>query len=306
MSEITISTHQLSKNYKQHYSVKNLEMKVHRGEIYCFLGPNGAGKTTTIRMLLGLVQPTKGSVQIFQKDIQKHRISLLKKIGSLVESPSYYPKLSATENLEVIRRILKVDKKNIDEVLRIVRLDKVKDRLVKEFSLGMKQRLGLAMALLGNPPLLILDEPTNGLDPSGIQEMRELIKSLSREREMTILLSSHILSEIDQMATEVGIIDQGNLIFQDRIEVLRQKSQKSIKMRVSHPEKAIQLLTEHHIQAEKVQDGHFITLSDSRDSLIAQANDLLVRNQIDVYRIEENKKSLEAIFLDLTKSRDSL
>ncbi|MED3645932.1 ABC transporter ATP-binding protein [Halalkalibacterium halodurans] len=306
MSEQIISTYQLSKKYKHTYSVKNLELNVHRGEIYGFLGPNGAGKTTTIRMLLGLIRPTKGSVRIFDKELNKNRMAVLKQIGSLVESPSYYGKLTAVENLEIVRRILNVDKKNIDDVLRIVRLDKVKDRLVKEYSLGMKQRLGIAMALLGHPQLLILDEPTNGLDPSGIQEMRELIKQLAREREMTILVSSHMLSEVDQMATEVGIIHKGELIFQDRMEVLRQKSNESVKMRVSNPEKTAKILSDHEVVTDFSNQDHTVTLAKVEDSFIGYVNDLLVRNHVQVYRIEENKKSLETIFLELTQRGDSL
>lgn len=306
VSEQIISTYQLSKKYKHTYSVKNLELNVHRGEIYGFLGPNGAGKTTTIRMLLGLIRPTKGSVRIFDKELNKNRMAVLKQIGSLVESPSYYGKLTAVENLEIVRRILNVDKKNIDDVLRIVRLDKVKDRLVKEYSLGMKQRLGIAMALLGHPQLLILDEPTNGLDPSGIQEMRELIKQLAREREMTILVSSHMLSEVDQMATEVGIIHKGELIFQDRMEVLRQKSNESVKMRVSNPEKTAKILSDHEVVTDFSNQDHTVTLAKVEDSFIGYVNDLLVRNHVQVYRIEENKKSLETIFLELTQRGDSL
>lgn len=306
MSELIVSTNQLSKKYKDVFSVKNLNMEVHHGEIYGFLGPNGAGKTTTIRMLLGLIRPSKGKVSIFNKDLQKNRFTILKEVGSLVESPSYYGKLTAAENIEIVRSLLDVDKKSVDDVLKIVRLHQVKDRLVKDYSLGMKQRLGIAMALLGNPQLLVLDEPTNGLDPAGIQEMRELIKQLSREREMTVLISSHLLSEIDQMATEVGIINKGELIFQDKMDVLREKSSDSILIRVNEPLKAQTILKKEGIISHMEKAKQMLTLSTHmKDEEIAYINDLLVRHHISVYRIEEKKKSLEEIFLQFTRSEES-
>ena len=225
-----IETKKLTKKFGSKRVVNHVDLKVKRGEIYGFLGPNGAGKTTTIRMLLGLARPTKGSIHIFGKDIKKEKLSILKKVGSLVEYPSYYGHLTAYENLEAVRILLDVPKSRIDEVLSIVRLTKDAKRPVKGFSLGMKQRLGIATALLGNPELLILDEPTNGLDPSGIIEIRELIKSMPKEHGITIVLSSHLLSEIDQMATQVGIISKGQMIFQDSISKLREQSTSKIKV----------------------------------------------------------------------------
>lgn len=223
MGTYIVETEDLTKTYGAVNSVNQLQMQVGKGEIYGFLGPNGAGKTTTIRMLLGLIKPTTGNIKVFNRDLKTNRIDILREVGSLVESPSYYGHLTGHENLEVIRQMLQVPKKNIDEVLRIVRLEKQKDKLVKQYSLGMKQRLGIAMALLGNPKLLILDEPTNGLDPAGIQEIRELIKQLPKQYDMTVVISSHLLNEMDQIATQVGIINSGQLIFQDKIEVLRKK-----------------------------------------------------------------------------------
>ena len=221
MSEFIIETKNLTKKFGAKIVVNDVELKVKKGEIYGFLGPNGAGKTTTIRMLLGLAQPTKGSIHIFGKDVKKEKLTILKKVGSLVEYPSYYGHLTAYENLEAVRILLDVPKSRIDEVLSIVRLTNDAKRPVKGFSLGMKQRLGIASALLGNPELLILDEPTNGLDPSGIIEIRELIKCMPKEHGITIVLSSHLLSEIDQMATQVGIISKGQMIFQDSISKLK-------------------------------------------------------------------------------------
>ena len=176
--------------------------------------PNGAGKTTTIRMLLGLIRPTKGDVKIFDQDLKKDRLSILGKIGSLVETPTYYGHLSGYENLEAARRLLRIDNTDrVKEVLKIVQLEGAKDKKVKNYSLGMKQRLGIATALLNRPQLLILDEPTNGLDPAGIHEIRELIKEMPAKFGMTVLVSSHLLSEIDLMATQVGIIQNGRCFF---------------------------------------------------------------------------------------------
>ncbi|MBS4193132.1 ABC transporter ATP-binding protein [Bacillus sp. FJAT-49705] len=237
--------------------------------------------------------------------MRKERFSILRRVGSLVETPSYYGNLTGSENLEIVRRVLGVDKKNIEEVLKLVQLQKVKDRVVKEYSLGMKQRLGIAMALIGNPDLLILDEPTNGLDPAGIQEIRELIKQLSREREMTVLISSHLLSEIDQMATEVGIINQGQLIFQDKMSVLNEERQSSILIRVNELVKARKLLSKEGIVVDINEGQQTLSCEKCKDQFIAYINDILVRNNISVYRIEEKKKSLEDIFLQFTRSKSN-
>lgn len=210
MNEWVIETKGLSKRYKGRYAVSNLNLKIAKGDIYGFLGPNGAGKTTTIRMLLGLIQPSGGSVHIFGKSLNKERLSILRRVGSLVEYPSYYGHLSAVDNLEAIRRILGAPVSKIAEVLDIVGLAKEARRPVKGFSLGMKQRLGIASALLGSPELLLLDEPTNGLDPSGILEIRELIKEMPKQHGITVLISSHLLSEVELTAGTVGIIRQGS------------------------------------------------------------------------------------------------
>lgn len=215
-SEYVIETFQLSKRSHAAYRVKNLHLQVPKGCVYGFLGPNGAGKTTTLKLILGLIQPTEGSIRILGSTVTgKNRLELLKHTGSLIESPGYYGHLTGQENLEIIAKykgdILPQD---IENVLHTVRLFEQKDKKVKHYSLGMKQRLGIAMALLGDPEILILDEPTNGLDPAGIQEIREFIKALPSSRQMTVILSSHLLSEIEQMADHVGIIHQGELIYQ--------------------------------------------------------------------------------------------
>ncbi|MEH7343232.1 ABC transporter ATP-binding protein [Bacillus sp. JJ1532] len=304
MSEFIIETNELTKKFKNRYAVETVNLQIKQGEIYGFLGPNGAGKTTTIRMLLGLAKPSYGSIRIFGKDMKKEKLSVLKKIGSLVEYPSYYGHLTAYENLEAIRILLDAPKSRIEEVLRIVRLSKEAKRPVKGFSLGMKQRLGIAAALLGNPELLILDEPTNGLDPSGILEIRELIKSMPKEHGMTILVSSHLLSEIDQMATKVGIISKGKMIFQDSIETLRQRSQSKISLKVNDTEQAWRMLLSKGIQAE--MENKQLYLPYSSDSHVSTVIHELVNSRFSVYRVQEEKKSLEEIFLELTGGEASL
>lgn len=222
MNEI-VKTNGLTKKYGEHLSVNNLDMKVKEGTIYGFLGPNGAGKSTTLKMLLGLVRPTSGEIDIFGKRVtEKNRIEMLKNIGSLIETPSYYGHLTARENLKIISTLLSVPDINIDEVLKIVRLDRQQSKKVSQFSLGMKQRLGLASALLSFPRLLILDEPTNGLDPAGIQEMRELIRSLPKRYNMTVIVSSHLLSEIDQLVDDTGIIANGKMMYQGPLSLLHE------------------------------------------------------------------------------------
>lgn len=222
MKEI-VKTNGLTKRYKDNLSVNNLDMRVREGRIYGFLGPNGAGKSTTLKMLLDLVKPTAGEIDIFGKRLNSNtRADILRNIGSLIESPSYYGHLTGTENLKILQTLLDVPKKNIDEVLRIVRLDRQQNKKVSAYSLGMKQRLGLAGALLSFPKLLILDEPTNGLDPAGIQEMRSLICSLPEKYGMTVIVSSHLLSEIDQMAEDIGIIANGKMMYQGPLSILHE------------------------------------------------------------------------------------
>lgn len=296
--EYIVQTENLSKHFGKELAVEGLDLKIRKGEIYGFLGPNGAGKTTTIRMLLGLMKPTSGKIKIFQKDVAKERVEILSKIGSLVENPSYYPHLTAYENLEALRKILGVSKSRIDEVLAIVRLTEVGNKKVKGFSLGMKQRLGIAASLLHNPELLILDEPTNGLDPSGIIEIRNLIKRLPSEYGMTVVISSHLLSEIDQMATTVGIVSKGKLIFQDSIEAMRMHAQPKVLFKVNKSEHAWRSLVANGIKAE-CKEGQ-IVLDECSDEKVAQIVQILVKEGFAIYRVEEEKQSLEDIFLQMT------
>lgn len=222
MKEI-VRTQNLSKKYGDFYPVKNLNLSVMENTIYGFCGPNGAGKSTTLKLLLGLVKPTQGEIGLFGRQVTaKNRIDILRQTGSLIESPSYYGHLSAWENLKILAGLLQAPDGNIEEVLRIVRLDKQGRKKVSAYSLGMKQRLGLAAALLHFPKLLILDEPTNGLDPAGIQEMRELIRSLPEKYGMTVIISSHLLSEIDQIVDDIGIIAGGKLKYQGSLNRLHE------------------------------------------------------------------------------------
>ena len=217
-----ITTEQLTKKYKNFISVNNVSLHIRKGSIYGFLGPNGAGKSTTMKMLLGLTAPTKGSFTIDGKQFPGDRIAMLTEIGSFIEAPSFYPNLTGRENLDIIRRILGLPKADVEDALELVGLTEFGDRLAKKYSLGMKQRLGLAGALLGRPPILILDEPTNGLDPSGIHEIRNLVKSLPSLYDCTVLISSHMLSEIELIADDIGILNHGRLLFEGSMNDLRQ------------------------------------------------------------------------------------
>ena len=219
-----ITTEQLTKKYKNFISVNNVSLHIRKGSIYGFLGPNGAGKSTTMKMLLGLTIPTKGSFAIDGKRFPNDRIAILKEIGSFIESPSFYANLTGRENLDVIRRILGLPKSSVEDALELVGLSEFGDQLAKKYSLGMKQRLGLAGALLGRPPILILDEPTNGLDPSGIHEIRNLVKSLPDLYDCTILISSHMLSEIELIADDIGILNYGRLLFEGSLDDLRKSA----------------------------------------------------------------------------------
>lgn len=292
-----VATDNLSKEYDGVYRVQELDIWINEGDIYGFLGPNGAGKSTTMKMLLGLVKPTSGTIEIMGKPFnEKNRRDILSSVGSLIESPSYYGHLTGRENMEIIRRLLDLPKKNIEEAVHIVRMENQMEKKVKNYSLGMKQRLGIAMALARFPKLLILDEPTNGLDPAGIEEMRELIKMLPKQYGMTVMISSHILSEIDQMATVVGIINQGCLIFQERMSVLDMQREPQIILRTSDNNHAFQLLKKANPQ--RTTDGLQIgALTDEQTGAVVQC---LCSNGISVYRVEEHRESLEDIFLNLT------
>lgn len=292
-----IATENLSKEYDGVYRVQDLDIRVKEGDIYGFLGPNGAGKSTTMKMLLGLVKPTSGTIEIMGKLFnEKNRKGILQSVGSLIEAPSYYGHLTGRENMELIRRLLDLPQKNIDEAIHIVRLENQMNKKVKNYSLGMKQRLGIAMALAREPKLLILDEPTNGLDPAGIEEMRGLIKTLPSKYGMTVMISSHILSEIDQMATVIGIINQGSLIFQERMSVLDEQRKPQIILKTSDDDTAYRFLAK--LNPQRTLNGLQLgALTDEQTGAVVRE---LCSNNLSVYRVEEHRESLEDIFLTLT------
>lgn len=300
-----VQTTGLCKQYGQSMRVRGLNLSVPEGCIYGFLGPNGAGKSTTLKMILGLVHPTAGQISVFGKAVnQQNRLDILKQVGSLIESPSYYGHLTGEENLRIVQTLRDVPERDVRQVLEIVRLQNQKDKKVAHYSLGMKQRLGIAAALLGFPKLLILDEPTNGLDPAGIQEMRELICSLPERFGMTVVVSSHLLSEIDQMADHVAIIREGELVFQDTLEALHGRSRHHLALRTTNNAVARAVLQERSVPCQE-EEGYLI-LPILSDELAAQLTRLLAERHLGVIRLEERQKSLEDIFLELTGKAASL
>lgn len=299
-----VQTTGLCKQYGQSMRVRGLNLSVPEGCIYGFLGPNGAGKSTTLKMILGLVHPTAGQISVFGKAVnQQNRLDILKQVGSLIESPSYYGHLTGEENLRIVQTLRDVPERDVRQVLEIVRLQNQKDKKVAHYSLGMKQRLGIAAALLGFPKLLILDEPTNGLDPAGIQEMRELICSLPERFGMTVIVSSHLLSEIDQIADVVGIIREGELVFQDRLSVLHTRSRHELLLRTTDNKAAAALLASQGLPCR--QEGNYLTLSMLKDPQAARLSRLLCQNGLDLIRMEERQTSLEDIFLELTGGKEA-
>ena len=300
-----IETHDLCKQYGNALRVAHLDLDVPEGSVYGFLGPNGAGKSTTLKMILGLVRPTAGSIRVLGKNMDsKNRLAVLRQVGSLIESPSYYGHLTGEENLRIVQTLRGVPEKNIREVLQIVRLDGQRGKKVAHYSLGMKQRLGLAAALLGYPKLLILDEPTNGLDPAGIQEMRELICELPERFGMTVVVSSHLLSEIDQMADHVALIRDGERVFQDTLEALHGRSRHHLALRTTNNAVARAILQEKSVPCQE-EEGYLI-LPILSDELAGQFTRLLGARNLGVIRLEERQKSLEDIFLELTGKAASL
>ena len=300
-----IETHDLCKQYGNALRVAHLDLDVPEGSVYGFLGPNGAGKSTTLKMILGLVRPTAGDIRVLGKKMDGgSRLAVLRQVGSLIESPSYYGHLTGEENLRIVQTLRGAPEKNIREVLQIVRLDGQRGKKVAHYSLGMKQRLGLAAALLGYPKLLILDEPTNGLDPAGIQEMRELICELPGRFGMTVVVSSHLLGEIDQMADHVAIIREGELVFQDTLEALHGRSRHHLALRTTNNPVARAILQEKSVSCRE-EEGYLI-LPILTDELTAQLTRLLAERRLGVIRLEERQRSLEDIFLELTGKAASL
>ncbi|HKK20781.1 MAG TPA: ABC transporter ATP-binding protein [candidate division Zixibacteria bacterium] len=299
-----ISTQAITRKYGDLLAVNQASLKVPEARIYGFLGPNGSGKTTTIRMLLGLIRPNEGEIRIFDKPLTRFRIPILAKIGALVEHPSLYGHLSGRDNLEITRRLIGAPKSRLDELLAQTGMSQAAGRLTKTYSLGMKQRLGLAMALLNRPKLLILDEPTNGLDPAGIHEMRELILALPKETGVTIFLSSHLLHEVEQLADKVGIINKGKLLFEGSIEELNSDREMRLHLKVDKPTESIELLKSRgSVGLGMVGDA--IELLVEREADSAEINRLLVESGINVFEVRFKRTTLEHRFLYLTGQTES-
>ncbi len=300
--EFIIDTHNLEFGFSnKNMLLKNVNLRVERGSIYGFLGPNGAGKTTTIRLLLGLLKDRSRSINLFGKTLSENRIESLSKIGALIEQPSLYEHLSGYDNLEITRQLKKAGKEKIDEVLKIVRLTEAEHKKVKAYSLGMKQRLGIAIALLGEPELLILDEPVNGLDPKGMMEMRELLKAINEKYNTTIFLSSHLISEIEKIVTHVGIINMGELLFQGTINELRNlnKTELHLHIKVNDTSEAINSLKKIYKAVEK--EGGVDVIVDSREQVNQIIQELVAKN-IKIYEAIIENNNLEQLFLSMTKN----
>jgi ABC-2 type transport system ATP-binding protein len=302
MQKMAIETRGLTRRFGAQLAVDELNLLAPEAGVYGFLGPNGAGKTTTIRMLLGLIRPNAGEVRLFGEPLAGNHQSLMRRVGALVETPSLYPHLTGRENLEVTRRLLGVPRELIDRALGIVKLTADAHRRVREYSMGMRQRLGLALALLNKPELLILDEPTNGLDPAGIHEMRDLIRRLPAEFGITVFLSSHLLSEVEQIANYIGIIHQGRLLFQGTLADLQAERQEHLTIGVKQPDQAMRCLTDAGWDVQRGDDGLLTVTATTRDAA-AQINSLLVGQRLEVFHVAIEQASLEDIFLTLTSGK---
>ena len=297
--QTVIETKALCKQYGPHTAVDHVELHVPQGCVYGFIGPNGAGKSTTMKMLLGLIPPTAGRVRLLGQELtEKSRLPLLRQTGSLIESPAGYLHLTAQENLEIVADLKGVPHKDIGRVLDIVHLTQDRNRRVGQYSLGMKQRLGIAMALLGSPKLLILDEPTNGLDPAGIQEMRALIRNMPAATGATVLISSHLLGEMEQMVEQVGIIDHGHILFEGPLTELQRHSRGNVTLRLLNPAKATPILRANGLTAHS--DSCVVTLPPLQDALLADLVQKLAACGAGVVELTPHTKTLEEIFLSLT------
>lgn len=297
--QTVIETKALCKQYGPHTAVDHVELHVPQGCVYGFIGPNGAGKSTTMKMLLGLIHPTAGRVRLLGQELtEKSRLPLLRQTGSLIESPAGYLHLTAQENLEIVADLKGVPHKDIGRVLDIAHLTQDRSRRVGQYSLGMKQRLGIAMALLGSPKLLILDEPTNGLDPAGIQEMRALIRNMPAATGATVLISSHLLGEMEQMVEQVGIIDHGHILFEGPLTELQRHSRGNVTLRLLDPAKAAPILRANGLTAHS--DSCVVTLPPLQDALLADLVQKLAACGAGVVELTPHTKTLEEIFLSLT------
>ncbi|MCB5031526.1 ATP-binding cassette domain-containing protein [Streptococcus mutans] len=301
MTKPLLSINNLSKSFGNQKVLDHLNMTISPGKIYGFLGVNGAGKSTAMKIILGLLPKDSGEIVALGHPLPENRSQILPEIGALIEEPAFYPNLTGFENLQLIQELANLPKDNIKVVMEATGIYYAKDKLVRNYSLGMKQRLGISMALIKFPKFLILDEPTNGLDPDGIHQMRQLIRSLPQKFNMTILISSHILSEIENLADTVGIIKDGHLIYEGGINQLLNQEQK-YQLKVNNLEKAAQIIQHYDNKIGIVKNDDDILLISLPDctlvpDLIAQ----LVYNELQIYEIYGVKKTLESVFLDLTK-----
>jgi len=303
--EVILRTRGLSKKFGKRWAAKDLNLEVHRGDVFCFLGPNGAGKSTTIRMILTLLMPSAGSIEIFGMDLRKRRYAVLSRVCGIVEKPDFYLYLSAYKNLEILGSMTRrVQKEEIMEALNVVGLTSRAFEKVKTFSHGMKQRLGIAQALLTNPELIILDEPTTGLDPQGMKEVRGLIKELASEKKMTIFLSSHLLSEVELVATRMAVINRGELIAQGSVSELLDKEPMEYSIQVSPLDSAVRLL-------EKLPWVEVLAAEDNKielrvePGLASRLNRVLVSNQIEVLSFYPHR-TLEDFFLKITEGTSEI
>lgn len=299
-----LKTNNLTKDFKKFSAVKNLNMTIKPGEIYGFLGENGAGKTTTIRMIMGLIKVTSGDIELFSKKYSKKNRNLLQRVGSMIEYPGFYPNLTAGENLEIHRRMMGIQDKNcIIDSLKRTGIGDVKDKKVKEFSLGMKQRLGIARALLHHPEFLILDEPTNGLDPMGIKEIRELIIDLCNNQGITFLISTHILSEIQQMATKIGIIHKGELLEEINYDELQKRNRHYINIKVNDDKKASLILEEKlKLKDYVIWEKNTLRVYENLEQA-STINKILVSNNVGIDELCIKADSLEDYFLRIIEKQ---
>jgi ABC-type multidrug transport system ATPase subunit len=281
------------------YVLKDINLHVPTGSIYGFIGPNGSGKTTTLKLILGLLQKQEGGITIFNKNIVSNRVEILKKTGSLIEAPSIYAHLTARENLNVLRLIYQCPQSRVEDVLKIVGLSDTNNKKAGQFSLGMKQRLSIAIALLHSPALLILDEPTNGLDPNGILEIRELLKKLNKEFQLTILISSHALTEVEKLVTHVGIINEGSLLFQGTLKDLHQQQTMTslVCFDTNNPLKTLEIILSNNLSAGS--ENGLVAMPFTDKETIAKITRQLVENHIHIYQIVTNKNDLESLALRL-------
>lgn len=301
-SEKIIEIKNLTKDFREVKAVDNLNLNVFRGDVFGFLGPNGAGKSTTIRMLLTLIRPTAGSIKIFNKSLNENRIEILKNIGAIVEKPDFYRNLSAFKNLEILGRISgkEVNKKRIMEMLELVGLDKRAKSKVKTYSHGMKQRLGIAQALLHDPELIILDEPTTGLDPQGMKEIRDLIIHLSKEQRKTIFLSSHILHEVELVANRMIIINKGMTRVEGYVQDLLKSNQFKVSFEVDDEIKAVETITNTKWISKLESSATRLLVFTLENDEVPVLNKFFIENDIKVSAVIPTK-SLEDYFLKITE-----